>query len=65
MLSLERTSKYVNNTTEHQKIRGGHLGLKGLAKLDSYCIDKLTFMLSDRIVVSNELFVQFERLKRK
>ena len=39
---------------EHQKVRGGQLGLKGLAKLDSYCSDKLTCMLSDRIVVSNK-----------
>ena len=27
---------------------------KGLAKLDSYCSDKLTFMLSGRSVVSNK-----------
>ena len=49
MLSLARTSKYV----EHQKVRGGKLGLKGLIKLDSCCSGKLIVMLSDRIVVSN------------
>ena len=43
---------------------GGPLGLKRLAKLDSYCSDKLIFMLSDRIVVSNKSFMQFERLNR-
>ena len=61
MLSLARTSKYVNDKcVEHQKVRGGQLGLKGLAKLDSYCSDKLIFMLSDRIVVSNKTFMQFD-----
>ena len=63
MLSLARTSKYVKNASkcvEHQKVRGGQLGLKRLAKLDSYCNDKLIFMLSDRIVVSNK----HERLHR-
>ena len=38
--------------------------MKGLDKLDSYCSDKLIFMLSDRIVVSNKTFMQLERLNR-
>ena len=56
MLSPARTSKYVNDTSvlSIQKVRGWQLGLKGLAKLDSYCSNKLTFMPSDRIVVSNK-----------
>ena len=56
MLSLARTSKYVKDTNvlSIKKVRGGQLGLKGLAKLDSYCSDKLIFMLFDRIVMSNK-----------
>ena len=55
MLSLARISKYVINTSvKHQQLRGGQPGLKGLTKLDSYCSDKLIFMLSDKIVVSNK-----------
>ena len=51
MLSLARTSKYVNDTVlSIKKFRGGQLGLKGLAKLDSYC--------SHRIVVSNKTFMR-------
>ena len=37
---------------------------QGLAKLDSYCSEKLIFIFSDRIVVSNKAFMQFERLNR-
>ena len=45
MLSLARTSKYVNNTSvKHQQVRKGQL--KGLTKLDSCYSDKLIFMLS-------------------
>ena len=56
MLSLARSSKYVNDTSvlSTKNVRGWQLGLKGLAKLNSYCSDKLTFILSDRIVVSNK-----------
>ena len=56
ILSLAWTSKYMNNTSmlSIKKVRGGQLGLNGLAKLDSYCHDKLIFMLSDRIVASNK-----------
>ena len=56
MLHLAWTSKYVNNIkcVEHKKVRGGQLGLKRLTKPDSYCSDKLIFMRSDRIVVSNK-----------
>ena len=46
------------------KVKGGQLGVKGLDKLDSYCSDKLIFMLSNRIVVSNKTFMQLERLNR-
>ena len=62
MLSLARTSIYVNDTSvlSIKKVVGGQLRLKGLAKLDSYCSDKLIFMLSDRIVVSNKTVMQFE-----
>ena len=51
MLSLARTSKYVKNTSvlsKHQQVRGGQLRPNGLTKLDSYCRDKLIFMLSIR-----------------
>ena len=61
MPSLVRTSKYVNDTNI-KKVRRGQLGLKGLAKLDSYCSDKRMRMLSDQIVVSNKTFMQFERV---
>ena len=66
MLSLAQTSKYVNGTSvlSIKKFRRGQLGQKGLAKLDSYCSHKLIFMLSDRIVVSNKTFMQFEILNR-
>ena len=47
MLSLARTSKYVKNTNV-LSVRGGQLRPKGLIKLDSYCSDKLIFMLSVR-----------------
>ena len=36
-----------------QQLRRGQLGLKGLAKIDSYCSDKIIFVLSDRNIVSN------------
>ena len=49
MLSLARTSKYVDNTSvKHQQDRGGQLRLKGLTKLDSESGDKLISMLSGR-----------------
>ena len=56
ILSLAWTSKYVNNISvlSIKKVSGGHLVRNGLAKLDSYCSDKLIFMLSYRIVASNK-----------
>ena len=53
MLSLARTSKYVNDTSvlsieKSEEDRSD----KVLAKLDSYCSDELIFMISNRIVVS-------------
>ena len=56
LLSLARASKYVNNISvlSIKNVRGGQLGLKGLTKLDSYCSDNLTCMLSDRTGVSNK-----------
>ena len=42
---------------------GGQIGLKGVTKLDSYCSDKLIFMLSDRTVVSNKTI--YANLKTK
>ena len=52
MPSLTRPSKYVNNTSvlSIKEVRGGQLGLKGLAKLDSYCSDTLTRARSNIIV---------------
>ena len=63
MLSLARTPKYANNTSvlSIKKVRGGQLGLKGLTRLNSCCIDKLIFMLSDRNVAPSKTFMQFER----
>ena len=51
LLSLVRTSKYVTNTNIKHQLRGGQLGL---TKLCSYCSDKLIYMLSCKIVVSNK-----------
>ena len=50
MLSLPRTSKYVKNTSVLgiKKSEKDSLRPKGLIKLDSYCSDKLIFMLSGR-----------------
>ena len=50
MLSLARTSKYVNNTSvlSIKKTEEDSKKLKELIKLDSYGSDKLIFMLSDR-----------------
>ena len=61
MLSLAWTSKYVNNTSVLSIKKSEE---EGPTKLDSYCSDKLIFILSDRIIVSNKTFMQLERLNR-